>query len=422
VDKTIVEQLAEIKAGLETLTKTEVKAALDKVEEQIKAIETKADKTEVETLKTQLAELKTAADKNQKWIDAKVIESKRQKTGGNEEKSFNDYLGETIEKNADTIRNYRRNGGELRFDLMPEAEKVEGKSVEVKTVGNMSLSNNFPGATSVYQDVRGPIIESPYNRIWVADLLPQGTSTGTQVVYPKETGPAAGSEGGVGVWTDYTTDKPQVDWDFTPQTASFTWIAGWCVVQRDMLDDIPWMTSYLQSRLLISLKTAETDFVLNGSGAIPGLQDVASVYNGTMTVPVDRIIDAALGQIPDATSEFYQGDLVIARLRDLITKIGLNKSGGSEEYDLPSGAVAFNNGKVTIGTLNVVGTTAIPFDTFYALDTRATMFIRRIQPELRMFEDATLAKKNQVMFRIEERAALIVFNNAAIVKGVLQTS
>jgi hypothetical protein len=62
------------------------------------------------------------------------------------------------------------------------------------------------------------------------------------------------------------------------------------------------------------------------------------------------------------------------------------------------------------------------WDTFYALDTRATTWITRIRPELRMFEDATLAKKNQVMFRIEERATLVIFNNAAIVKGVLQTS
>jgi hypothetical protein len=47
------------------------------------------------------------------------------------------------------------------------------------------------------------------------------------------------------------------------------------------------------------------------------------------------------------------------------------------------------------------------------------MFIRRMNPELRMFEDATLAKKNKIMFRIEERATVIGFNNKAIVKGLL---
>lgn len=418
-NKTIADQLTELKSSLETLTKSEIKAAVDSIETQIKAIETKADKAEFEALQKELKQVKEDLAKNQEWIDARVIADKRGKAGA-ETKSFNDLLGETLERNADQIRNYRPNGGELRFDMLP-TEKKSAEN-EVKTVGDMSISANFSTATTTYQDVRGPLIESPYNRVWVADLLPQGTSTGTQVVYPKEVGSPAGSEGGVAAWTDYTQNKAQVDWDFITQTNSFTWLAGWAVVQRDMLDDIPWMTSYLQSRLLISLKTAETDFVLNGAGSIPGLQDVASPYNGDMTNPVDRIVDAVAGQVADATSEFYQGNLVIARIRDLVTKIGLNKSGGSEEYDLPEGTVAFNNGRVDIGTIRVVGTTVIPFDTFYALDTRATMFIRRIQPELRMFEDATLAKKNQVLFRIEERATLVVFNNAAIVKGVLQTS
>lgn len=421
-EKTTEQILNDIELKLETKAAEDAKkaaeAALTEVKKQLETAT-----TEVTELKNWKVTKEEADKKNQEWIDKQVAERKRGKIGEPETKTFNEILGETIDKNADKIRNYRPNSGELRFDLLPNEQKAaDGKSIEVKDVGDMSLSANFPGATALYQDVRSPMIESTYNRIWIADLLPNGTSTGTQVVYPKETGPAAGSEGGVAPWTDYTANKPQVDWDFTAQTAAFTWLAGWAVVQRDMLDDIPWMTSYLQSRLLISLKTAENDFILNGSGSIPGFQDVASPYNGDMTNPVDRIVDAALGQIPDATSEFYQGTHVIARIRDLITKIGLNKSGGSEEYDLPSGAVAFNNGRVSIGTLQVVGTTAIPFDTFYALDARATMFIRRIQPELRMFEDSTLAKKNQVMFRIEERAALIVFNNAAIVKGVLQTS
>ena len=420
MEKTIAEQLTELKTGLETFSKAEIKSAIDGIEGQIKAVETKADKTEVETLKAELAEIKEAAGKNQKVIDAFVSEGRRDKIG-NEQKSFNTILAETIERNADKIRNYRPNGGELRFDMLPEESK--DKNGEVKAVGDMSISNNFPGATSIYQDIRSPLIDSPYNRVYVGDLLPQASSTGTQVVYPKETGPASGTEGGAAPWTDYTTNKAQIDWDITSQTNAFTWIAGWTVVQRDMLDDISWMTAYLQNRLLVSLKTAETDFILNGSGAIPGFQDLASPYNGSLTVPVDRILDAAIGQIPDATSEFYMGNLVITRVRDLVTKIALNKASGSGEYDLPAGAVVLNpDGTVRIGNLKVVGTTAMAWDTFYALDTRATTWITRIRPELRMFEDATLAKKNQVMFRIEERAALVVFNNAAIIKGVLQTS
>lgn len=221
--KTIAEQLTELKSSLETLTKAEIKAAVDGIEAQIKAIENKADKTELEKIQKELTEIKEANGKNQKVIDAFVSSGNRNKAGS-EVKSFNNILAETIERNADAIRNYRPNGGELRFDMLPDEKK--DNNGEVKTVGDMSISNNFSGATTLYQDNRGPIIESPYNRVYVGDLLPQATSTGAQVAYPKETGPASGTEGGAAVWTDYTTNKAQVDWDFTTQTTSFT-----CAVQ-----------------------------------------------------------------------------------------------------------------------------------------------------------------------------------------------
>lgn len=416
--KTLETQLTELKAGLETFTKEEIKTSLAKIEGEIKAVADKADKTELEKLNTSLTEIKTAFDKNQVWIDEQIADGKRGRVKGNEKKSFNQILAETIERNADSIRNFRRNNPELRFDLLPEAPKNnEGKAAEVKAVGDMSMAVNFPGGLGLYQDVRGPVIMIPYERQWIADLLPQGTSQGTQVIYPKENG----IDGGAAAWTDQTQNKPQVDFNFTSAVSPFVWIAGWAVVQRDMIDDITWMTSYLQNRLLVSLKTAENDFVLNGVGAIPGFQDVAVTYNGGYKAAVDKIMDAGYGQIPAGTSEFYYPTNAIINTRDVVT-IGLNKATGSGEYDLPDGSVAFTNGGLTIGDLKVSGTTSCAYGTFYVLDNRATMFIRRLQPELRMFEDATLAKKNQIMFRIEERSALIIFNNSAIVKGVLTNS
>jgi HK97 family phage major capsid protein len=413
--KTLEQQLADLKAGLETFSKEEIKAAYLKVEGEIKAIGDKADKTDVEKLQASVTLIKNALDKNQEYIDSDIANRKRRQADNAEIKSFNDILAETIERNKDQIRNYRPNGGELRFDMLPEAPKdKEGKAMEVKALGNMSMAVNFPGGTGVYQDVRGPLVQLPQERQWIADLLPQGTSQGTQIVYPKE-GPL---DGGAAAWPDQTVNKPQMSMNLTPMTAPFVWLAGWVIIQRDMLDDIPFMTSYIQNRMLVSLKTAENDFVLNGVGAVPGFQDVAVAYNGSFTNKVDRIIDAAYGQIPAGTMEYYYPTDVIVNTRDVVT-LGLNKASGSGEYDLPLGTVAFTNGGLTIGSLRVTGTTSALLNTFYALDNRSTMFIRRIQPELRMFEDATLAKMNQIMFRVEERAALIMFNNNAIVKGVL---
>jgi hypothetical protein len=97
----------------------------------------------------------------------------------------------------------------------------------------------------------------------------------------------------------------------------------------------------------------------------------------------------------------------------------LNQADGSREFDLPQNSVAFGAGKLTLAGLQTVTTSQVGAQTFYALDRNALMFIRRMSPELRMFEDSTLAKKNKIMFRIEERATLIGFNDAAIVSGTL---
>lgn len=421
----IKEQLEGIEQKLEAKAANDAKqaaeSALKEVKDQLKSAEEKATNAEKEVTELKAWQIKKdEADKlNQAALDKMIAEKKSGKISGAPDKTFNQILGETIDRNADAIRNFRPHGGELRFDMMPEVKANAKGEREVKDVGDMSITANFPGATTLYQDVRG-LIETPYQMTYIADLLPGGSSTGTQLAYPKENG----GEGAAAVWPGPSENKAQIDWDLTTMTVPFQWIAGWVVVERTMLDDIDWIRSYIQSRMLVSLKSAENTFVVDGySTTNPGLQDVASPYNGSLSNPVDRAIDASYGQIPDATHEWYNGNLIIVRKRDLVTKIALNKASGSGEYDLPAGAVVFNpDGTVRIGNLRVVGTTAIPYDTFYALDTRATAFVRRLNPELRMFEDATLAKKNQIMFRIEERAALAIFNNAAIVKGVLQTS
>jgi hypothetical protein len=77
----------------------------------------------------------------------------------------------------------------------------------------------------------------------------------------------------------------------------------------------------------------------------------------------------------------------------------------------------FSNGRLSVSGLETVGTTSITKNNFIAFDRNATMFLRRMNPEIRLFEDSTLAKVNKVMFRIEERVSLAVFNGNAIVKG-----
>lgn len=395
LEKQKQEALQNVKKAAEDAAQNAVQEFIDKkMSEIVSKFDNVATKEEAETLKADFY-------KQVQELQAKLKEI-NQTRGTIKQKTFNENLAEAIKSNEDAIRGFRKGSPELRLTL--------------KAVGDMSIANNFPNATPFVQEVQQGLITNPYNRVWLADLLPSATSTANSVIYPKENG----GEGAVAFW-DKTGNKAQVDYDLTSQSAFFKWIAGYAVVDREMLDDIVWLTGYLQSKLLIGLKTAENSLILNGTSdsttnPVIGLIASATAYDGEYTALLDMIIDAAYGQIPEKTNDFYVPTNVILHPRDIV-KVGLNKASGSGEYDLPIGTVMFSNGRLSISGLETVGTTSITKNNFIAFDRNATMFLRRMNPEIRLFEDSTLAKVNKVMFRIEERVSLAVFNGNAIVKG-----
>lgn len=376
--------------GLDAKAANAVKLEMKSLEDKITAMGEKASKTDVEEVKSMAVKINETLE----LLDVKV-----QKIGnGNQvesQKSFNAVLAETIEENKAAIQGFK-SGQTLVFGL--------------KAVGDMSVAANFAGATGLYQEQK-PLYIPPFEQTFLGDVLPGATSGGTGIVYPEKTG----GEGSINEWdgTD-DVDKPQVDYDFTKREISFAWLAGIVIVEREMLDDIAWLTSYLQNQLLLDLKTRENAFILNR--AVTGLLTKATAYNGTYTVPVERLVDAAYGQLPEDTFGQHRTTHFVMRPRKTVA-IGLNKAEGSQEFDLPQGTVGFVNGALNLSGIQTIATMSIGADEFLAMDARATQFVKRMQPEIRMFEDAALAKRNKIMFRIEERVALAVYNPKALVKG-----
>lgn len=393
------EQLEALKNDLsnnfETKSKVDIQAAISEFETKSKG----AYETEIKAIKD---DFNAKSLEMQKHLDALDVRLQKAKGDKVETKTFNQILGETIKENAEAIQNFKQ-GDHLVLDM--------------KDVGDMSIAANFTGSTPFNQEVRNALIQNPYDRVWLSDLLPQGSTQKGSVIYPKENG----GEGGAATWVTGSGNKSQMDFDLTSQAAYVKWIAGFVVVDREMLDDIDWISSYLQSKMLISLKVAENGLILNGttdSNPVTGLLTAATAYDGAYTAAVDKLVDAAYGQIPEDTFEFYQGNTSILNVRDAVA-IGLNKATGSGEYDLPAGTVMFENGALKVAGLNMATTTQLAANNFLTFDKTATLLINRLKPELRMFEDAALAKQNKVMFRIEERITLAIFNNAAIVTGSL---
>lgn len=380
---------AKLEKGLDQKAMLLIKKETEEIKANLEALGTKADKTEIEAVKA-------LADGIQETLD--LLDVKVQKMNGletQEKTRFNDVLASVLADNAEKLSNFK--SGEM--------------VLEMKAADDMGIDTNYPTATDFFTDRSRGLFVPPSEQVFLGDILPGANGSGPGFSYPE----FAGGEGEISEW-DGTDEKVQIDYDFITRNVTYSWLAGVVIVERAMLDDVPWLTSFLQSRLLLDLKIRENAFILNR--AVTGLLAKATAYDGTFTNSVDRLVDAAYGQIPEDTFSRHRATHFVMRPRATVD-LGLNKAAGSGEYDLPAGTVGFRQGALELSGIRTVATTSIPAGQFLAMDANATLFVKRLQPELRVFEDATLARQNKVMFRIEERVATAVIDPKALVKGPL---
>jgi HK97 family phage major capsid protein len=179
--------------------------------------------------------------------------------------SFNQAFATAMDENVDNMEKFKR-------------KEIKTFAMELKTVGDMSLSNITDLAAANVQMLPGIIPAAP-RKLHIRSLLPTGVMTTSAIHYLQETG----SEGSVSPFEDNSGNKSQIDYDLTEEVAPSEFIAGYLRITRKALDDISAMRSYLQSRLLEQYLDAEDNQLLNGSGVSPnlgGLITNAEAYAG----------------------------------------------------------------------------------------------------------------------------------------------
>jgi HK97 family phage major capsid protein len=209
--------------------------------------------------------------------------------------------------------------------------------------------------------------------------------------------------------------------NFERVTAPVEWIAGILTLPIEMLEDLSWLTSYLATYAPIELLKEEDDQILNGDGTgntLNGLINTATAYSGSYTVGIERIIDAAYGQLGELN--FDMPTNVLLNPRDIVA-IMLNKASTSGEYNLPEGAVGIVGGRLQIGGLTVNKTNKIDQGDFLVGDfLRGAALVTRSAMQLRFFDqNKDNVEKNMMTVRIEERVALPKFYEDAFIYGTL---
>jgi HK97 family phage major capsid protein len=298
-------------------------------------------------------------------------------------------------------------------------KKIKQFTMEVKTVGDMSLSN-ITGLSAANVEMLPGIVPFPSRKLHIRQLLPIGQMSTSDIHFLKE----SQDEGTVAVWADNSGAKNQVDFDLTEEVAQSQFIAGYLRITRKMLDDIPAMRSFLQARLIERYLNAEDQQLLSGTGVSPqldGLITNAQAYSGARTIAVEKIIDACA----QVEGNNYQATGILLSPKQYYAI--LMTRGTTNEYSLPGGSsINVVNGQIYIAGVPVFKSTALftqlpAQDTFLVGDWAmgAQLFIRE-NPIVRFFEeDGTNVRENKITVRVEGRVAMPIYSPTAFVTGSL---
>jgi len=242
----------------------------------------------------------------------------------------------------------------------------------------------------------------------IADLIPQGTTEQTAIVYMEETtttNAVAGTlEGNL---------KPESALAFTERNSPVRKIAGVLPVTDELLNDVPALRSYVEMRLRLFLALAEDRDLYAGAGSptLTGIVNISGIQTqarGTDPGP-DAIFKA---MVKVYTGAFLQASGVIMHPIDWQNVRLLRTDQGIYIFGNPG-----DNAPARIWGLPVVETTAATQGTAVvaAFDTALQIF-RRDQVSFAIStEHSDFFARNEMLLRIEERLALACYRPAAIV-------
>jgi HK97 family phage major capsid protein len=253
------------------------------------------------------------------------------------------------------------------------------------------------------QNVRLPVPLTPGEQpVTIASLMPEGRTSGNAIAYMEETtttSNAAEVTEGVA--------KPEAALVFTEKTSAVRKIAVQIPVTDESLDDIPFIESYLDTRLSLFVRQREDAELLNGNGTPPNLRGIIAT-SGVLTQArgTDANPDAIFkGMIKVLTQGFLDPTAVVLNGLNWQTIRLLTTTTGAYLFGPPT-----ERGTPTIWGLDVVLTNAIASGTGLvgAFRTAAEVFRRTdLSLQVGWINDQFITNRRTIL--VEERLALVVF-------------
>jgi HK97 family phage major capsid protein len=282
-----------------------------------------------------------------------------------------------------------------------------------KAVGNMTSSGNLTGSYFVPPtNVPGVFIQ-PYNEVHMRNLLPIGNTTSNTIRYVRDNG----GEGGPAMVAE-SGSKPQMDRDLAILDANVRKVATHLRLPEEMIEDVPYITSFLTNVGTQEVLAVEDTQILYGDGTgqnLSGLFTNATAFAAPATAIVASpnrfdVLRAARLQMKRAkrTPSF-----ALVSPLDYFMMTSVKDTTGN--YVLQGGG----NGLIpTLDGVPVIEMNQVVDNDFLLGDRNAAEIDFRSNITVRFYEqDQDNAIKNLVTIVIEERIALPIYYATGFIKG-----
>jgi HK97 family phage major capsid protein len=399
-----------LETGLDAKAKEQAEKALQSVKEQLKALDEKSK--EVTTLTETVNKMKSDAEKNQKALDDLIAKGKEPQTPAPAFKSFKSVLGEKLEAKKEALAKYK-------------SGDAKGFAIELKDVGIFSSSTNLTGDYFVSPTVVPGVTLQPFEEVHMRDMLPVGQTNSNVVRFVRdnggEGGPTTVAEGGA---------KPQMDRDLQIYDAPVRKIATHMRVPEEMIDDIPYLQSFLSQIGIEEVMSVEDDQILYGDGTGQNLKGLFHADNSTLFNPGTTVIqDANEFDIIRSARRQIRNSKLGGPLRAVVspddffnmtsqkdtTNNYLFLGGGN---GIPLANAGGSPTGINVGGVIIEEHTAVNSGDFLVFQTRSAQIFDRSGTTVRFYDqDQDNAIKNLITIVIEKRLALAVYRPLGIIRG-----
>jgi HK97 family phage major capsid protein len=402
-------QLDELKKQLEASTSAKNKT---EIETQIKALEEKlAENPIVKELTAKVAKLEADAVKNQAAIDTMVAERKNLPSGPAQAKGFEQVLEESLEAKKASLTKFKEGEG-------------KGFAIEMsrKVVGNMTSSGSLTGTYFVPPTIVPGVVTALYEDVHMRNFLPVGSTNSNIIRYVQDNG----GEGGP-TTVEEGAAKPQIDRDLEIKDAPVRKIATYFRVPEEMIEDIPYLSSFLTQIGLEEVQLVEDTQILYGDGLgqnLSGFNTSGTAFAaGTSIVAVPNEFDV-IGAAKKQIRVSKIGGPLIALLSPVdYYNMRYKRKDTTNNYIFQAPSLNPMDGALVADGVRIYEHTTVVANDFFVFSPRAAAIFDRAGTTVRFYDqDQDNAIKNLITIVIEKRLALPIYRPLGIIKGTISAA